>query len=237
MSTPRFVTIAAPDGEFRAYQALPRRRGQRPLPAVLLLPEIYNINGWIRLVAERYADQGHEVLVPDLFWRQAPEGVDLEYTPRDQQRGRLLSANLDRPQAVADLAAAASWLRKERDARAVASVGFCLGGELAFLGAADGSLDAAVVYYPTRMENHLQHGPAINVPLLAHIAELDPRTPPGLVQALGSALAGKTQARVEVYDGADHGFGRFGHPPFHAESAHLAEQRTWNLLSRLVGAP
>lgn len=237
MSITRFVTIAAPDGEFRAYQALPRQRGGRPLPAVLLLPEIYNINGWIRLVAERYADQGHEVLVPDLFWRQAPEGVDLEYTPQDQQRGRVLSADLDRPQAVADLAAAASWLRLERDARAVASVGFCLGGELAYLGAADGSLDAAVAYYPTRMENHLQHGPDIDVPLLVHIGELDHRTPPGLVQALASALAGKPRARVDVYDGADHGFGRFGHPPFHAVSAHLAEQRTWNLLSQLGGAP
>lgn len=237
MSTTRFVTVTAPDGEFRAYQALPGKRAGQTLPAVLLLPEIYNINGWIRLVAERYAARGHEVLVPDLFWRQAPEGVDLEYTPQDQQRGRVLSANLDRPQAVADLKAAASWLRQERGADAVASVGFCLGGELAYLGAADGSLDAAVAYYPTRMENHLQHGPAIDVPLLVHIGELDHRTPPGLVQALSSAVAGKPRARIEVYDGADHGFGRFGHPPFHAASADLAEKRTWDLLSQLGGAP
>ena len=237
MSTTRFVTVTTADGEFRAYQARPAHQGPRVLPAVLLLPEIYNINGWIRQVAERYAERGYEVLVPDLFWRQAPEGVDLEYTPQGQQRGRVLSANLDRPQAVADLAAAASWLRRERDAHLVASVGFCLGGELAYLGAADGSLDAAVAYYPTRMENHLGHGPAIDAPLLVHIGELDHRTPPGLVQALASAVSKNTQAHIEVYEGADHGFGRFGHPPFHAPAAQLAEQRTWALLSQLRGAP
>lgn len=235
MSTTQFVTLTSPDGEFRALLASPAHQRPTPRTAVILLPEIYNINAWIREVAQRYAEQGYVVLVPDLFWRQAPEGVDLEYTPEDQQRGRVYSSKLDRPLAVADLAVAATWLRESRGAAAVTAVGFCLGGELAYLAAAAGVLDAAVAYYPTRMENHLQHGPAINVPLLVHIGERDHRTPPGLVQALGAALAGKAAAHIHVYEAADHGFGRFGHPPFHAPSAHLAEQRTWDLLAAVEG--
>ncbi|WP_059414318.1 dienelactone hydrolase family protein [Cupriavidus basilensis] len=229
----RTLSIPVDDGAIRAWFVEPIIQPDTPLPAVILLPEIYNINSWIREVAERYAALGYVALVPDLFWRQEP-GVDLEYNPQDQQRGRALSAGLDRTLAVQDLAATAAWLRSRHGAGAVASVGFCLGGELAYLGAAQGVLDAAVAYYPTRMGDHGGAGKTIDVPTLVHIGHLDFRTPPELVDGLRKDLAGKPHAEVHVYAEADHGFGRFGHPPFHPASAALAEQRTHALLGRLV---
>jgi len=225
----RFVEIPVADGAFRALRAGDPADAARP--AVLLLPEIYNINGWIRDVAGRYAARGYCVLVPDLFWRQTP-GIDLEYTPEDQQRGRVLSAGLDRAGSVDDLRAAAEWLRGQ-GARHVAAVGFCLGGELACLAAAAGALDAAVAYYPTRMENHLAAVAHIAVPLLIHIGAHDHRTPPALVADLRAALAGRPLARIDVYPDADHGFGRHGHPPHHPASAVLAEQQTLRVLDAL----
>lgn len=226
----QFVQIPAEGGSFRALLAGTTAEARRP--AVLLLPEIYNINGWIRQVAQRYAERGHLVLVPDLFWRQEP-GVDLEYTPQDQQRGRVFSAGLDRGLAVADVLAAAAWLRRERGATQVAAVGFCLGGELAYLAAAEVGLDAAVAYYPTRMENHVAQAAGIDVPLLIHIGAHDHRTPPELVHSLREALRGQPKARVDVYEDADHGFGRFGHTPHHPESARLAEKQTWRVIDAL----
>lgn len=227
-----FITVPVPDGDIRCWLVEADEVPATGL-AVIVLPEIYNINTWIRAAASRYAELGHCVLVPDLFWRQEP-GVDLAYTPQDQLRGRALSAGLDRGVAVRDLMAIAGWLRGCADIAAVAAVGFCLGGELAYLAAAEGALDGAVAYYPTRMGDHAGAGAAIDVPLQIHIGELDHRTPPDLVAAMRAELAGKPTAQVHVYAQADHGFGRFGHPPWHPPSAALADQRTHALLHQLA---
>lgn len=202
--------------------------------AILVLPEIYNLNGWVRDVAQRYAGQGFEVLVPDLFWRQVAQ-QDLPYTPEGQQAGRQLAGALDRAVAVQDLARLVQAWRKELPAGTpVLTVGYCLGGELAYLLAAAGAVDAASAYYPTRMENHLEHGAGITVPTQLHFGELDYRTPAELINAVRDATASSGQVENIVHTGADHGFGRFGHPPFHAVAAARAQRETLALIDGLL---
>ena len=228
------VTLETPAGAFTAYLAKPADVQPTARAAVLLLPEIYNLNAWIREVADRYAERGYIALVPDLFWRHEA-GVDLPYTPEGQQRGRALGAALDRSSSVEDTLAAANWLREHAQSPTVAAIGFCLGGELALLaGAAVGTegrrgLDAAVAYYPTRMETHLDAVERLAIPSLIHLGEKDWRTPPELVRSLEQRLPAGLDHELHVYADADHGFGRFGHPPFHAPSAALAESRTQGL--------
>lgn len=246
MTTPtRTLTIETAAGAYQGYlaeppEAVPGQPSQRRA-AVILLPEIYNLNPWILAVAGRYARQGHPALVPDLYWRQEA-GVGLAYTPEGQQRGRAYGAALDRRAATADILACAAWLRARlAPGQPVAAVGFCLGGELALLAAARGGsgparLDAAIAYYPTHMEQHLGALPSIPVPALIHLGEQDWRTPPELARSLQAALPGSAGHAVHVYPGADHGFGRFGHPPHHEPSAALAQQRSFELLDRLAPA-
>ena len=56
--------------------ALPRTV---PTPALIVLPEVYNINPHIRSAADGYADDGFVVIAPDIYWRQE-SGSYLPYT-------------------------------------------------------------------------------------------------------------------------------------------------------------
>ena len=63
----------------RCWWALP---GQGPVRAgVLVLPEVFGINGWVRSVATRLAERGYAALAVPLFARTAPE-LELGYDPR-----------------------------------------------------------------------------------------------------------------------------------------------------------
>ncbi len=221
------VNINTNDGSFVAYVAEPIVSNGA---ALLLLPEIYNINGWIRQVAERYAGIGFHVRVPDLFWRQQAN-VQLEYNKEDQQAGRLLSGVLNRTTAIADLKFLVDqWHLDLPAGTPIIAVGFCLGGELAYLCAASGFINGASAYYPTHLANNLELGAQINVPTQIHFGELDYRTPEELIQSVRQAVS--TQSHVEVYThkNADHGFNRFGHPPFHAGAAADAQRETLRLI-------
>lgn len=231
-----FVSIDTPDGAFAAWYAPPAQ----PLASgaqvgILMLPETYNLNGWVRQAAQQYADRGYHVLVPDIFWRQEP-GLNLAYTPQDQERGRAFNRGMDRRLATLDNGHAAAWLRRRLPAgAAVGSIGFCLGGELAWLAAGAGHVDGAAVYYPTNMRNHLALGATLAVPVLVHYGELDAlHTPPEVIEAVRAATGHNPLVERHTYLGAGHGFNRFGHPPHHAPSAALAGQRTLALLERIA---
>ena len=64
---------AADGGKFRGYLAVPA--GGKG-PGIVLCQEIFGINGYVREVADYYAEEGYVVLAPDLFWRMEL-GVDL----------------------------------------------------------------------------------------------------------------------------------------------------------------
>ena len=67
-------TIAGSDAPLRCWQELaPQARS-----VVLVLPEVFGINGWMRSVAARLAAAGHVALVMPLFARTAP-ALDLGY--------------------------------------------------------------------------------------------------------------------------------------------------------------
>ena len=48
-------------------------RPEAPRAAVLVLPEVFGVNGWVRSVADRLAEQGYASLAISTFWRTAPQ--------------------------------------------------------------------------------------------------------------------------------------------------------------------
>ncbi|SAK39979.1 carboxymethylenebutenolidase [Caballeronia catudaia] len=141
--TSRWIDIPADGDSFQGYLALPKTGAG---PAVIILQEIFGVNGHIRSVADQYAADGYVALAPDVFWRTQPR-VELGYEGADRQKAMELLQKTDANAAVADVGAAAKALRALPEVTGkVAAIGYCFGGRLAYLAAAQGSVDLAVAY-------------------------------------------------------------------------------------------
>jgi carboxymethylenebutenolidase len=227
------ISIPTHDGQqFQGYLALPPTGSG---PAVVLIQEIWGVNDHIRAVADAYALDGYVVLAPDVFWRQEP-GVNLQYDEAGTQRAYQLMQNLDGPNAVKDLRAAAEVLRQRAETKGkVGVVGYCMGGRLAFELAATGAVDTAVCYYGGRIQERLELAPSIKVPVLFHYAALDAHIPATAVDAVKQAFTGRSHAQFHVYEGVDHGFNCWGRAMYNQRAAALAKGRTLEWLSAHLG--
>lgn len=228
------VTITAGgNSAVEAYLAKPAGAG--PWPGLVILSEVYNVNHWVREVADGYAKQGYLCLAPDLYWRQEP-GRYLQYTPEDQQVARALGFAMDLDAFTGDMTDYVRTLTGRADCTGnVGSVGYCLGGKLVYLAAARGLIKAGVGYYAVQLDQFLQEANTLAKPLMLHFAELDEHVPQETVAAVKDALAGKADVEIYDYEGADHGFNRFGYPPYHPEAAEIAVDRSLGFLKRYLG--
>src|SRR5919202_2183068 len=116
------IRLRASDGfELSAYVAHPTGT---PKGGLVVIQEIFGVNGHIRRVADGYAADGYLAIAPALFDRIEP-GIEIGYGPADIERGRELKGRSQTEAALRDIAAA-------RDAAAAAGkvgvVGYCWGG-------------------------------------------------------------------------------------------------------------
>jgi carboxymethylenebutenolidase len=147
---------------YAGYLALPP--GGRG-PGLLLWQEIFGVNEHIRAVADQYALDGFVVLAPDAFWRQAPR-VELGYAGDDYARAISLMQGYAGPDALADIAAAMQALRARPEVSGkLGTIGYCMGGRLAYLTAATAAVDAAVPYYGGGIQAQLDRAGAIQCPM------------------------------------------------------------------------
>ncbi len=213
---------------FAGYLALPPS-GEGP--GLVLWPEIFGINPHIRSVAAQYALDGFVVLAPDVFWRQAPR-VELGYEGDDRQRAMTLMQAYGDADMRADIQSSVATLRArpETAGHQVGTVGYCLGGKMAYLTAATASVDAAVAYYGGGIHKQLDLAADITCPVLFHFGGEDDHIPPPAVQSVRDAMVGK-QAEVHVYPGARHGFNCWARASYHPASAALAHGRTLQFLA------
>src|SRR5258708_2404311 len=178
------VTIKSFDGdEFDGYLAIPASGYG---PGVVVLQEIYGINAYIRSVADWYAAHGFVALCPDLFWRQE-RGVEL--TENDRDKAFALYQGLDEAKAVEDGAAAMDFLRSSPATNArVGALGFCLGGNLAYLLAVRFKPDCAAGYYGVGIEKSLNEAGNLGSPLMLHVAGCDKFCSPEAQKQIHDAL-------------------------------------------------
>jgi carboxymethylenebutenolidase len=230
------IRIKAPDGagEFAAYVAEPKTK---PAGAVVMIQEIFGINGAMRALSDWVADMGFIAVAPDLFWRQEP-GVQLDPDKGQAQwdRAFALMQGMDQDKAVGDLKATLAAARKLPGCNGkAATMGFCLGGRLAYRMAAESDADCNVSYYGVGIEGMLDKAGAIKAPLLMHIAEKDKFVPPEAQKAILHGLKGHRHVTAHVYPGVDHAFARMGGHSWDARAATIANGRTAELLARVLG--
>jgi carboxymethylenebutenolidase len=225
------TSLSMKEGEtVEAYLARPV--GEGPWPALVILAEIYNANHWVRAVADGYADKGFLCLAPDLYWRQGPRQY-LDYTPEGQQTGRALGQAMNLDAFTGDMADYVKALADHQDGTGkVGTVGYCLGGKLVYLAVAREVADVGVGYYAVQLDKFLDEAAAVTRPLMLHFAELDSRVPQETVNAVKQALDCKADVEIYDYPGADHGFNRFGYPPYHPQAAEQALERSLAFLQK-----
>ena len=227
------ATIKAFDGgEFDSYLALPASGYG---PGIVVLQEIFGVNAYIRSVADWYAAHGFVALCPDLFWR-LERGVEL--SENDRNKAFELYQQLDEAKAVEDSAAAMNFLRQHPACSGrVGAVGFCLGGNLAYLLSVRFKPDCAVSFYGVSIEKSLDEAPNLTTPLLLHIAGRDQFCPPEAQAEIQSVLGQNPLAKIYVYADQGHAFGRPGGEHYDAAAAELANLRSLGfVVTHLAGA-
>lgn len=226
------LTIQARDGSgsFGGYLATPRHT---PAAAVLVIQEIFGINEVMRDLCDSYAAQGYLAFAPDLFWRIEP-GIDItDRTEAEWQRAFDLFGKFDVDKGVEDLEASLEALRGHADGSGKAgTVGYCLGGKLAFLMATRSDADCNVSYYGVGLVDHLAEIPRIEAPLLLHVASEDQFVPKDQQAQVAEAVAGNDQVVLHTYQGQDHAFAREGGKHYDAQAAGIANQRTFEFFAK-----
>jgi carboxymethylenebutenolidase len=229
-----YATVTAKDGgSLQAYVATPAKS---PAPARVVIQEIFGVNKVMRDLTDSFAAMGYLAICPDIFWRIEP-GIDItDQTEAEWQKAFELFGKFDVDAGVQDLIATLEHARGMAECTGKAgSVGYCLGGKLAYLMAARSNAQANVSYYGVGLDELIAEANGISAPFLAHVAEKDGFVPPEAQAKFVPVLEAHPNAAVHVYQGQDHAFARVGGKHYDKASADLANQRTRDFLARHLG--
>ena len=214
------ISLVAADGfQSSAYVSEP---AGRPKGAIVVLQEIFGVNGHIRSVADRYAAAGYLAIAPATFDRVS-RGVELGYAPDDMKQGAALKAAVEAlpaPGVLQDIQAAVDHAAR---AGKVGIVGYCWGGLLVWRAAEKvQGLSAAVCYYGGGMTAGSEPSRRPAVPTMAHFGEQDTHIPVASVKAFE-----KLHPEVEVHlYAANHGFNCDQRGAYDAGAAATALERS-----------
>ena len=217
----REIVLEAADGNrIAAYLA----RAAAPTGAgIVILPDVRGLHAYYRELALRFAEHGVDAIAIDYFGRTAgltDRGADFDYAPHVPQ------TTYDGLRA--DSTAAAAHLRGETGVRSLFTIGFCMGGRLAFLSAGFGlGLAGVIGFYgwPAGPSRNGTPAPVdvattLEAPVLSIFGGADAGIGSEARAAWAAAL---TEAGVEhetmTYDDAPHSFFDRKAEDFAAESA------------------
>jgi len=218
------ISISTPDGSFGGYLASPSAgRG----PGIVVIQEIFGVNDFVRATADGFAARGFFALAPDLFWRLEPNIRLTDKTDAEWKRAFDLMGKFNVDSGVRDIQASITQLRRMPGVGGkVGTVGYCLGGLLAYLSATRTDSDASVGYYGVNIQQMIGEAKNIGHPLLLHIAAADEYVPPEAQKQIVEGLAGNGLATTYVYSNMNHAFARMGGAHYDQANAELANGRT-----------
>lgn len=228
------LTIAATDGSgsFSAFVVAPKAT---QAGVVVLIQEIFGVNQAMRDIAAWVADLGFIAVVPDLFWRIEP-GIDItDKSEAEWKRAFELFQAFDQAKGIEDLKATVAAARTMTGGNGkVATMGYCLGGRLAFMMAEQSDADANISYYGVGLDGLLGDLGKVTRPLIVHIADKDEFFPAEGRQKVVEAVKGHATVTCYNYP-ADHAFARVNGIHWHGLSATIANGRSAEVLVTALG--
>jgi carboxymethylenebutenolidase len=228
------LTIPSHDGPlFSAYLALPKAEKSNG-SLMIVLQEIFGVNHAIRQVCDDFAKLGYTACAPDMFWRIKPY-LNLGYDESDREVGMACYQQFTIDLALQDINSTIQELKKRKDLSEskVIVLGFCLGGKLAYLTAANHPVDAAICYYGVGLHELLDKAKNITCPIQFHFGGDDANITTKHVDALRETFKNKTNSEIYVYPDAEHAFANPDRPSYHKKSADEAHARAVALLKKL----
>lgn len=222
MTKSQWIKLKAADGvDISAYEVLPDGPARGGL---VVIQEIFGVNGHIRRVADSYAADGYHVIAPAIFDRAEP-GFEVGYDDEGRTRGIALMQKVSGSDSMLDIAAAVELLKKEGK---VGIVGYCLGGTYAWLAASQLPVDAAVVYYGGGIGRYSDRKPA--VPVQGHFGLLDSHIPQSDLDKV------RIYPNVELFTyQAGHGFNCDERSSYEPASVAQARERALDFLRAQIG--
>jgi carboxymethylenebutenolidase len=165
-------------------------------------------------------------------------GVELSDTGPDHEKAIEFYLRLDEAKAVEDAAAAVEFLRRYSGCNGrVGGVGFCLGGNLAYLLSVRFTPDCAVGYYGVSIEKTLDEAGNLSSPLMLHIAGKDQFCPREAQAAIHASLGNNPLVTIHDYPERGHAFARPAGEHYDRDDAELANLRSLEfLVTHLAGA-
>lgn len=231
MSGQTIDMTAKEGGKFSAYLAKPESGTG---PGIIMIQEIFGITNWVKSTADRFADNGYTVIVPDMFWRFDANFVAEPGNEEGFQKAFSYLQKVDHTTAVDDMEVCAGFLRGMPESNGKVGVtGFCLGGTFAYLAAARLDVDAAIAYYGTQIHEYLDEGKNVTCPTILHMGEHDEAFSVEDRNKIHGALIGMPNVDIYMYD-AGHAFANSGRPDAYSEeAAEAAHKRSFALFDQL----
>src|SRR6202046_2851981 len=137
------VSVGTGGEKMPAHFARPASGG--PYPGLIVVMEAFGLNDQIRRITNQFASEGFVAIAPNLYFRQPNNVVGYNDLP---SAFRLMGSVSD-DQVVADMGAAIDHLKGLKEVKpAFGTVGFCMGGRIAFMTACrNPAVRATAPYY------------------------------------------------------------------------------------------
>lgn len=211
----------------RGHLAIPA--GSGPWPGVVVIQEWWGLNDNIRGIADRLAGEGFVSLAPDLYFGESADEPD---------DARKLAMALQWDEALEAIQAAVDYLVDHRSVspKRIGVTGFCMGGGLAWHGAAKlRHLGAVAPWYGGGPDMTPEECARIEVPVLAFYGELDRGVSPEVARRRADMMdaAGVSHETI-IYPNAQHAFFNDSRPAYNPEAAADAWRRMVDFFRRTL---
>ena len=227
--------------EMEMYVSTPS--GPEPFPAVIVCHHATGVDQFIQTICDRLAQAGYAAVSPNLFHRITEDLL---------QDGSRPLQHLSDPEIQADLDATVDFLQRHSaiNGDRIGITGFCMGGRIAWLGAATNSaIKAAVPYYGGNImvpwgvtdQTPFDLTGGITCPVMFHFGELDLNPSRMDMRKLDDELLKHNiPHQFFTYPDADHGFMDFTRGRHSKEAADESWPHTLEFFAQHlkgVGAP
>jgi carboxymethylenebutenolidase len=237
------LSIRTRDGECPVRVFTPQGSGR--WPAAIFFMDGLGIRPTLLDMAQRLADGGYVVLLPDMFYRAGP------YGPFEPEKlfaaGNLREAlapyfaSTDNRRAAEDTQAFLAYLDTRADVAGskIGVTGYCMGGGIALTvaGTYPDRIAAAASFHGGNLATDSELSPHLLAPrmkgrIYVAGADKDDSYPPDMAERLEKALSDVgVDHRCEIYPGALHGWTMADFPIYDAPAA----ERHWRALLDLFG--